>query len=252
VGTRRLTRKEIVQEDKIHSVLARTYQWFGLNYRYVLMGLVAVVAGLTGLYFWQHFSEASGQKLQAEFADALAVHAAPIGADEPATPNAPAPKYRFATDQERHEKALVQFSEIMNRAPRSGIGQFAAYYVALNQHALGKTAEAKQGMERVAENAREPVVRNLARNYLAQISHMENNHEQAAALLSEMLREPTAAFPKQSVLIRLGENYEAQGKHDEALKQYQQVVSDYPDTQESEQAKAKIDDLQKVTTTARQ
>jgi predicted negative regulator of RcsB-dependent stress response len=250
VGTRRLTRKEIVQEDKIHSFLARTYQWFGANSLYVLIAVVAVTAALAGMYLWRYYSETSSQKLQAQFADALNIHAAPAGSEEPATANAAAPKYRFATEEERHEKALAKFSEIMNESPRSQIGQFATYYVALNQHSLGKTAEAKQTMERVIEGAREPVVRNLARNYLAHISEVEKNHEQAVTLLNGILQDPTPAFPGQSVLLRLGSNYEALGKNDEALKQYERVVSDYPDTQESEQARAKIDDLQKVTTAA--
>jgi len=245
VGTRHLTRKEIIHEDKIHSVLARSLEWFTDNSRYLAIagGLVVVVFG--SVYLWNYLSKSTNERLQAQFGEALAIYSAPAGQERTAAD--PPSKYSFASTEERYKKALAEFSKIADDSPRSDIGQFARYYVALNQHKLGRTSEARKTLQALLEDADESIVKTLAANYLAQLSEAEKNNQQAVEYLTKALQDSTPGFPKSTLLYRLGENYEAMGKTQEAAKQYKRIVTEFPDSPESQQAKARIEALPKET-----
>jgi len=245
VGTRRLTRKEIIQEDKIQSLLRRTTQWFTTNIRLLAIATGVVVVVVTAAYLWVHFSRATSVRLQAQFAEALAIHSAPVGQEQ--TAEAPSSKYSFKTEEERHKKALAEFTQIAEDSPKTVVGQFARYYVGLNQHQLGQVAEARKTMEELIDEANEPMVRSLAANYLAQMSEAEKNNQQAIEMLNKALENAAPGFPKSSFLFRLGQNYEALGKTQDAVKQYQRILTEFPDSAESEQARARIDALPKET-----
>jgi len=245
VGTRHLTRKEIIQEDKIHSVLAQTMEWFSANARYLAIGAAIVLIAVGSVYLWNYLSKTTNDRLQVQFGDALAIYGAPAGAERTA---APAPtKYSFASPEERHKKALAEFSKIADDSPGSTIGQFSRYYMALNQHKLGQAAEARKILQSLLEDADEPMVKTLAANYLAQMSESEKNSQKAVEFLNKTLEDSAPGFPKSMVLFRLGQNYEAIGKIQDAVKQYKRIVTEFPDSPESQQAKARIDALPKET-----
>ncbi len=245
MGTRHLTRKEIIHEDKIHSVLAGSVEWFTDNSRFlaIMVGVVLVVFG--GVYLWSYLSKSTNERLQAQFGDALAIYEAPAGQERTAA--SPPGRYSFASAEERHKKALAEFTKIADDSPRSDLGQFARYYVALNQHKLGHVSEARKTLQTLLEDASEPMVKTLAANYLAQMSEAEKNNQQAVEFLNKALQDSTPGFPKSAVLFRLGENYEAMGKTQEAAKQYKRIVTEFPDSPEVQQAKARIDALPKET-----
>ncbi len=245
MGTRHLTRKEIIQEDKIHSVLSRSMEWFTDNSRYLAIATGLVVVGFASVYLWNYLSKSTNERLQAQFGDALAIYSAPAGQERNAAD--PPSKYSFASTEERHKKALAEFSKIAEDSPNSDVGQFARYYVALNQYKLGHASEARKTLQALLEAADEPMVKTLAANYLAQLAEAEKNNQQAVEFLTKTLQDSTPGFPKSTVLFRLGENYEAMGKTQEAVKQYKRIVTEFPDSPESQRAKARIDALPKET-----
>jgi predicted negative regulator of RcsB-dependent stress response len=241
LGTKRLTRKEIVQEDKIHSSLVGLLDWFNKNAKLLAIAGVVVLLAIGGTYLWRHLNRSQNEELQASFADALQIHSAPAGKD--ATTNTAAPtsnKYSFATTQEREQKALAKFKQIADESPGSDIGQLARYYVALNQYQLGKTAEAKSTLESLVGDADTAVTRNLARGMLIQLSEQANNHEQSIKMLSQILAEPTPAMPKNVVLFQMGQIYETMGKNDEASKRYKEITTEFPNSDEAKQAEAQL------------
>ncbi len=245
MGTRHLTRKEIIHEDKIHSVLSRSVEWFSDNSRSLTIAAALILVAVGGYYLWNYLSRSAGERLQAQFGDALAVYSAPAGTERTAAD--PQSKYSFASAEERHKKALAEFSKIADDSPRSDIGQFARYYVALNQHKLGRTSEARKTLQALLEDSNEPTVKNLAANYLAQLSEAEKNNKQAVEYLTKAMQDSTPGFPKSTLLMRLAENYEAMGQPQEAAKHYKRIVTEFPDSLDAQQAKAKIDALPKET-----
>ncbi len=241
MGTKRLTRKEIVQEDKIHSSLVGIVDWFNANTKLLAIAGVVVVLAVGGTYLWRYLSQSQNEQLQADFADALQIHSAPAGKDATANTTTPiASKYSFATTQERHTKALAKFKQIADDSPGSEIGQLSRYYVALNQYQLGKTAEAKSTLESLAGDADSAVTRNLARGMLVQLSEEAKNHDQSIKLLSQILAEPTPAMPKNAVLYQMGQIYETMGKPAEASKRYKELTTEFPTSEEARLAETQL------------
>jgi len=66
-----LTRKEIVQEDRIYSVLSGISQWAVVNRTPLVVGSGIVVASLLGFYVWQGYQDSANQEAQKLFAEAL-------------------------------------------------------------------------------------------------------------------------------------------------------------------------------------
>jgi len=220
-------------------------EYFRGNARYLAIAAALVLVVIGGVYLRNYLSKTTNERLQVQFGDALAIYGAPAGPERTAatTPT----KHSFASTEERHKKALAEFSKIADDSPNSTIGQFAQYYVALNQHKLGQTTESRKTLQALLEDADEPMVKTLAANYLAQMSEAEKNSQKAVEFLTKALQDSAPGFPKSTVLFRLGQNYEAMGKSQEAVKQYKRIVTEFPDSPESQQAKARIDALPKET-----
>jgi tetratricopeptide (TPR) repeat protein len=236
-----LTRKQIVQEDQIHSLLTLTYDWVSKNSKWLAsgLGIAAVVWG--GAYLWQYYSQSQGDELQRLFGDALEIYSAPLTKDQ-APQNVTATR-RFQTSEERAQQALEAFSKLAERSPRSEVGAYSRYYVALIQDQQGRKAEAKKALEALSGEDVNSMVRSLALHYLAQLAEQAKDHQSAVRLLNKLLADSAATLPKQTVLFRLGQNYEALGKVEEALKQYQKITSEFPNSEDSRQAQARLDQV---------
>ncbi len=245
---KRLTRREIVREDLVHSTLFRVYQWIALN-RIGLLGiLAAAVFAIFGSYLWQTYQENQNQILQKEFGDALRIYHTQVEAknsnDGEATHDHFSSNYQFSSTQERDQKALTEFSSVATRYPGTRLGVLARYYAALTKHRLGQSEETRTMLYAVIEEEKYPKIQNLARNYSAQLALLEKNHQQAIQLLTEILETPSPNFPKQTALLRLAQTYEEVDNREEALSHYRKVTSEYPASEHSRQAQSRIDQIE--------
>ena len=132
---RRLTRREIVQEDRIYTVLSAISQWVVGNRTQLVVGSGIVVASLLGFYLWQGYQESSNQEAQKLFAEALDTYHAPVrelnpepdsepDAENPDQPPEPPPVYRFETVAERRAAAELAFEKISDDYSGTRIGFF--------------------------------------------------------------------------------------------------------------------------------
>jgi tetratricopeptide (TPR) repeat protein len=156
-------------------------------------------------------------------------------------------KYVFEDPEERHEKSLERFSAIAEEYSGTELGEYARYYVAISKHRLGSPSEAREILSSLVSETRQRLLRNLSRNYLAELALHDQDHEEAIRRLNEILEEPSGNFPTQLVLMRLAETHEAAGNHEEALKNYRRVTAEFPTSEDSSQAQSRIDRLEAMT-----
>ena len=243
MARKHLTRKEIVQHDRIELVLSGIYNWCSEN-RSLLIGLFAIfVLTIAGSSAWQYYQGQSSHELQTRFRDTLDLYHAPVGkVDEPDPENAI--EYRFESDQERLEEALAAFNAMAEDSPSSPLGLLSRYYTGLINQELGQTEEAENDLNFVIQNASEPEMQNLARNHLARIAQSRNDREKATALLEQILVDEFDAFPKAVVLLELAQTHEAAGNTEEALRYYRRLTAEYPSSQYLQEARTHIDQLE--------
>ena len=243
---KRLTRREIVQSDKVQITLRQLYGWGTQNAKWIVSVIVLAAIVLSGSYLWRNYRQSHETELQREFAEALQIYHSPLAGetDTESDNRKRKGKYQFASAPERHREALARFDALAQEYPSRRMGQLARYYVALNKRELGQPQEAKKILNSVIDHSDQTEVKNLARHSLAQIALLERNHEEAIRLLSEVLEAPWPDFPRQMVLLELAQTYEAQGNPEEALKQYRKIVTDYPSSEYDRQAQLRISQLE--------
>ena len=250
---RRLTRKEIVQEDRIYSMLSGFSQWAVVNRTPLVMGSGIVVVSLLGFYLWQGYQESSNQEAQKLFAEALDTYHAPVKelapdpdseSDGQDRPPEPPPEYRFDTVAERRDAAEMAFEKISDDYSGTRLGFFSRYYLGLIGRQNEDAGAARQHLKWVVDNSGDSDVRNLSRNVLADIALGEEKHEEALTYLQQLLGDPTPQVPEQTVLMRLARTHEALGNIEQALENYRKITNDYPTSSQADEAQSEIDRLE--------
>lgn len=241
MAAKKLTRKEIVQQDVIRKTLTETSSWAVSNFKLLVGVLVAVLATTAGVILWQQYSGSRHEQLQAVFADALEIYHAPVGAEATQNQdNTVKPKYTFKDDKAKYEKALSAFQNIASKYSGTKIGDLAQYYAALSMNDLGQTDQARSTLESVISETRFVQVKDLARNTLADLDLSAGNYDEAIALLRQILDQPSQDFPKEIVMLKLGQTLEKKGDLSAALDEYRKVTTEYPGTNSASDASTRI------------
>lgn len=260
MAAKRLTRKEIVQQDAIGKTLTETSHWAVENIKYIVAAAAIVILVALATFVWRTYSESRNAELQTAFGDALAMYHAPIVTPEEASETAEdgqeaeaeqqgptaedLAKYKFATEEEKFQKALAAFEDIAERFGGSRLGDLAVFYAALSQNELGQTEAGSQGLKDLVSRSSYADVRNLARNSMAQTAYEAGDVAGSIQLLGEILNDDAANFPKQIILMRLAQTYEAQGDLQSALENYRRVTAEFEGTPSANQAASKVTDLE--------
>ena len=74
---KRLTRKEIVQADRIQTSLTQIYEWIVRNSRLLIASVVLLLITVLGSYIWKSYQQNRLAELQIEFAEALKIYHSP-------------------------------------------------------------------------------------------------------------------------------------------------------------------------------
>jgi predicted negative regulator of RcsB-dependent stress response len=240
----KLTRKEI-REDRVREVLVEVYRTLRRNRRYLLGGLLAVALLFVVTYAWETFQESRSNEIQTRFSEALKIQSAPLVTDEtpPNEHDHTGPKYEFATAEERTQKALEAFTEFSDEYSGTQLGDFARYYIAINQQRLGKSSEAEQTLRSLIDETGSEELKNLARNHLAYVLQMQGNTAGMVEVLEEILADPSETLPRDTVLMKLARGYEASGNPEAALENYQKLQAEYPGGQNAQSLQSRIDIL---------
>jgi len=246
VAAKRLTRREIVQEDKIQALLSGIFGWSAANRSLLATFFGIFLLSILGSYLWQNYQGNRSEELQVQFAEALEIYHAPVseaftGVNEDQTvPSA----FQFQFDQERRVEALGQFRTIAEDYPSTDLGLLARYYTALIKQEMGQTEQAEGDLTFVMEYSSQPQIKNLARHLLARLAESNNDRQRATALLEEILLETTGFFPMDTILLQLAQTHEAAGNAQEAVEFYQRLTTEYPTSVYLQEAQIHLEQLE--------
>jgi TolA-binding protein len=246
VAAKRLTRREIVQEDKIQATLSGIYEWSSRNRSFLITFFAIFLLSLLGSYFWQNYQLGRSEEIQVQFGEALKIYHAPVVENTAEDSEDPIifDEYIFETDQERQEKALEGFTAVVEDYPGTQLGLLARYYRGLLKQEMGQMGTAEEELNLVVQNSTEPQTRNLARHVLAGIAESQDDPQRATQLLEAILQENSASFPTDALLLRLAQNHEAAGNAEKAMELYRQLTTEYPTSDYSQEARLRLDQLE--------
>ena len=232
--SRKDLKKDEVRETLTHGAEAIfSHQRQIWNYGSIALLIVVVVLG------WRFYTQKQTAKGSAALADAMKVYQARIRtAAEPALPD----EISYLDEKNKYADAVKKFTEVANHYSRTRPGQLARYYAALSLERLGRYDEAETDLKSLQSSSDESLSA-LARFKLAQVYDESGKGSQALQLYQQLADKPTLFVPKPVVLLALADHYSSSDPT-QAAKLYNQVKTEFPDTQAAQQADERLQLLQ--------
>lgn len=232
--SRKDLKKDEVRETLTHGAEAIfSHQRQIWNYGSIALLVVLAVLG------WRFYTQKQTAKGSAALAEAMKVYQARIRtAAEPALPD----EISYLDEKNKYADAVKKFTEVANRYSRTRPGQLARYYAALSLERLGRYDEAETDLKSLQSSSDESLSA-LARFKLAQVYDESGKGSQALQLYQQLADKPTLFVPKPVVLLALADHYSSSDPT-QAAKLYNQVKTEFPDTQAAQQADERLQLLQ--------
>jgi predicted negative regulator of RcsB-dependent stress response len=233
-----ISRKEL-KKDEIRETLSHGAEAIASHQRalWIYGGVAAfVVLAVLG---WRYYSRTQTAKASVALADAMKVYQARIRtASEPAQPD----EITYVDEKNKYSDAVKDFINVANRYSRTRPGQLARYYAALSLEKLGRYDEAENDLKSL-ESSRDESLSALARFKLAQVYDEAGKGPQAVQLYQDLTKKPSLFVPKPVVLLALADHYSGSDPT-QAAKLYNQIKTEFPDTQAAQEADQRLQLLQ--------
>jgi|HubBroStandDraft_6_1064221.scaffolds.fasta_scaffold543342_1 tetratricopeptide (TPR) repeat protein len=241
---KRSERHRLKENDLTHAFSEAAAQLAEQRRTYgVAAGVVAVVVLAAGGYWaWHTRNETRAQVL---FAEAQTVAQSPVDVPKPdAGGKTVQAAGSYPTINARAEAALAKFTQVANLYPSTKAGIAARYYSASALGMLGRPQEAAARYQDVIDKAgAKDFYGRMAQLGLIETLVQAKQYDQAIAKAQALASANDDALPRDAVLMELGRAYAAAGKKNDAKQTFDKVVSEFPDSAFSEEAKAQIADL---------
>lgn len=220
----KITRKELKHDEFVEAGLDAG-EWLEEHWRTVAAGAGAVLGVVLLFVGWNWWSEnrqeRAGRLAAAGFALLEPTQSGTGPAVDPAA-------------------AAAKFEEAATMAGGSPLGDVARTYRAVALLRAGRAAEAVPLLEAVSGSVEDPVLRGTARALLADALEASGNADRAAEVLTDLADATDPVYPSDLALLRLGEVRARQGRDDEARRAWQDVLSRYPESAASAQARQRL------------
>jgi tetratricopeptide (TPR) repeat protein len=202
--------RQALKKDKFAIATANSMSWVSGHrssvLRWVIVGVVVLVACVGSLVVWNQRSTAADSALDA----ALDVYNAPL-----TQPGAPATNGSYATAGERAKAANQQFAAVAQQYGWLSAGAKAHYFAGVTYEELGQNGPAETELK-AAAGAWDRNLSNLAKLALAGLYHQTDRDAQAIDAYTALAAKPSETVPAAVAQLDLANLYADTGKQDQA------------------------------------
>jgi len=234
----RLTRQEILKEDRFMLVVDRIRHFFIKHRIQLSWGLAfAGAGGLLAIAFF-FYSAQQEEQSKDELAMALTTYHAPISqAAKSKTPGVDV-RVTFATSARKYEQALVELREVITRYGTRSAGKIATYFAGLCLHQLDRNPEAIKQLKPLSRETSDFGA--LALAALARIYEDSLDLAKATDAYEQLVDRDALTTPGETTAMHLALLYERQDKNKEAVEIYEKIIKNFPDSSFSSQAEQRL------------
>lgn len=239
------TERRHLKQDELTTQLLHAREVVEARKREVTAAVIAViVVGVAALaYFgWRSHVNAKSDGMLAEALVLQEARVAPPGG----TSNAPQTGQTFPTEQARDEAALAKFKAAADAYPSTEAGLFARYQQASLLNTLNRPGEAIVAYQELVRRAGDGIYGQMGRLGLAEAQMRAGQFDAAISGLKEMAQRKDGALPVDGILVQLGRAYLDAGKRTEAQQTFDQLLTEYPESPYSAEARRQLDSLKKT------
>ncbi len=236
---KRKHRHELKQNDFL-VWMEQTVEWLKVNKRHLLTGLSVGVAAailLGGIYLYVGQRESAAQSLLNE---ALELYHARI--QESAVVQSSTGE-EFKSTEERYQKSLEAFENVIEQYSSTKQGRQARYYAALCQMGLEQFEDAEKLLTEVTGGNRD-LLHYLGSKALATVKTEAGDYSAAAEVYRRLVEDANNPLPKDLLLFNLAKVNEQAGNLEEALKEYGRLLEEYPNSLLKSEALLRNEDLE--------
>jgi TolA-binding protein len=232
-----------LKENEFVNFAATARQLVEQRQRQLLIA-VAVVLGIViagfGYYAWRGSVES---RAGAALAEATTLDDARVGPPDPQAGTAAGPS--FATAREKAQAQLTKFKAVADQYPSTDAGAFARFREGSAWMTLGNPKEAAAAFQQVIDHSGNDLYVQMARLGLAGAQAGSGQYDQAIATFSELAQDKDGPLPVDGILVQLARTYRDAGKRAEAEQTFNRVISEYPASPYSSEARRELDTLKR-------
>ncbi len=233
-----------LKENELQTLARQARDAFEARRRETTMFVaIAVVVGAIAIGYiaWRERVQSRAHSLLAE---AVVVLEAPIS--PPPAPGQPAQGLRFATERERAQAALTKLKVAADAYPSTDAGLYARYQEGATYMALGNASLAAAAYQQVIDRDGNGIYGQMARLGLAEAQARSGQYDAAIKTFQELSQRKEGPLPIDGILMQLGRTYRDAGKPTEAQQTFNRLVTEFPDSPFSGDARKELDNLKRT------
>ncbi|MPZ20470.1 MAG: tetratricopeptide repeat protein [Luteitalea sp.] len=191
------------------------------------IAVVAIVA-VGGYLAWRSYVERHAGAL---LADGMVVATAPVVTPAQLLTNPPPEgQETFSSSQARAAASVSKLLHAAETYPATSSGIAARYYAATALAETAKLDEARQQYQGVIDRDADGLWGRMARLGLATVDLRAKRYDAAITGFRSLLANADADLPADGLLMHLAQAYQEAGKRDEAIRAYNRIVSEFPES----------------------
>jgi tetratricopeptide (TPR) repeat protein len=213
----------------------------------VIVVVILIAVAILGIAIIRGRTNAEAQRLLGEAMVALNARVVPATAPAGQPGEVPAAAQlgaegSFATEEAKLTAALPKLKAAADAFPDTEQGITARYHMAGALATLGRTKEAVEAFDQVAQRAgANSLYGRMARLGKADTQAKAGELDASIATWKELASANDEELPKDAILMELAKAYVAKGNQEEARKTFTQIVDEHPTSPYSAEARAELE-----------
>lgn len=240
---KKMTRKQLLkQEDEFISTSAKVLNWIKENYNKVVMSLILIVIVMVVVLSVRYRSKTNLVKSNELLYIAKNIYYTPIRPpDQKQDPTKPF--QGFASSEEKYQKAIELFNELVQLYPNSKAAEDAYFFIPNCLCFLGKYDQAIEGFKGYLDRYPNGLYAEQAQVGIGFVHEAKGDYDKSIAVFQEILKNNPDFILRDAVYMQLGRTFEKLGSFDKAKEAYQNVIINYPESPFLEEAEEKFNML---------
>ncbi|MGH9163653.1 MAG: tetratricopeptide repeat protein [Vicinamibacteraceae bacterium] len=203
--------------------------------------VIVVVAAVGGYFAWRSYVERQAGAL---LADGMVVATAPVVTPAQLLTNPPPQGLQtFPSSQARAKASVSKLLRAADAYPATASGAAARYYAATALAETSKLDEARRQYQAVIDRDGDRLWGRMARLGLATVDLRAKRYDAAITGFRNLVTKADADLPADGLLMQLAQAYQQAGKRDDAIRTYNRIVSEFPESLYVADAKTQVEAL---------
>lgn len=232
-----------IKRDDLATVLERALLYGEDHLKPILVIATVLAVALIGGLLFRNWSQGRAQEASLLVGEMMQTYSMPIVESIEDLAQAPAGVENFTSGEERDRKVLEQADAILARFSSADAVPKALYYKGMALANLGRFDEAVDVLDRVVRDYPSDFLAPMARYQMARVREAEGNPGEALTYFQALAVDPGGTLAPEEGILGIARCHEALGEREEALRTYQRILIEFPDSTYLPEARAKIDEL---------